>query len=178
MAAPKGRPTPPLAPVVGPRAFASPAYLAFFNALVDFITNAQQTGDFADRPAADTVYPGTIYWSQDTNVAYISNGSTWVLLLTGGGAVDVDPAGALAGDGTVGSPLAVRVDGVSITINGSNDLEAATQVPTVLTVLAADPGAPANGTAWLFKDGSTPANISLRVRDGGVTYDLPIGTLT
>jgi hypothetical protein len=41
-------------------------------------------------------------------------------------AVDVDAAGALDGDGTAGSPLAVRVDGVTMLINGSNELEAAT----------------------------------------------------
>lgn len=39
--------------------------------------------------------------------------------------VDVDPTGALDGDGTIGSPLAVRVDGVTISINGSNELEVA-----------------------------------------------------
>jgi hypothetical protein len=41
-----------------------------------------------------------------------------------------------------------------------------------------DPASPVNGTFWLFKDGSSPANVFLRVRDGGTTYDLPIGTLT
>lgn len=37
--------------------------------------------------------------------------------------VDVDPAGALDGDSAT-TPLAVRVDGVTIQINGSNELEA------------------------------------------------------
>jgi hypothetical protein len=37
--------------------------------------------------------------------------------------VVVDVAGALDGDGTIGSPLAVKVDGVTIQINGSNELE-------------------------------------------------------
>lgn len=45
---------------------------------------------------------------------------------SGGGSgltfVSVDPLGALSGDGTPSSPLAVIPDGVSITINGSNQL--------------------------------------------------------
>lgn len=40
------------------------------------------------------------------------------------GLAAVDPAGALDGDGSAGDPLAVRVDGVTVTINGSNQLEA------------------------------------------------------
>jgi hypothetical protein len=44
--------------------------------------------------------------------------------ITGGSiAVDVDAAGALDGDGTTADPLAVRVDGSTIIINGSNNLE-------------------------------------------------------
>lgn len=38
--------------------------------------------------------------------------------------VDTDASGALDGDGSSGSPLAVRVDGSTIQINGSNELEA------------------------------------------------------
>lgn len=37
--------------------------------------------------------------------------------------VVVDVAGALDGDGTIGAPLAVKVDGITITINGGNELE-------------------------------------------------------
>lgn len=37
--------------------------------------------------------------------------------------VATDPAGALDGNGSAGSPLAVRVDGVTIQVNGSNELE-------------------------------------------------------
>jgi hypothetical protein len=38
------------------------------------------------------------------------------------GTVVVDAAGALDGDGSAGNPLAARVDGTTITINGSNQL--------------------------------------------------------
>lgn len=48
----------------------------------------------------------------------------------------------------------------------------------VLKVLTADPGSPVDDTAWLFDDGGSPANVVLRVRKGGTTYELPIGTLT
>ena len=46
-----------------------------------------------------------------------------------------------------------------------------------LAVVTADPASPVDGTAWLFDDAGSPSNISLRIRKGGVTYDLPIGTL-
>jgi hypothetical protein len=46
-----------------------------------------------------------------------------------------------------------------------------------LPVLTADPGSPVNGTMWGFDDGGTPANVSIRYRKGGVTYDFPIGTI-
>jgi hypothetical protein len=46
--------------------------------------------------------------------------------------VAVDAAGALDGDGAAGTPLAVRVDGVTIIISGSNELEATGGTPLVL----------------------------------------------
>lgn len=45
---------------------------------------------------------------------------------TAAATVDVDALGALDGDGSPGAPLAVRVDGVTIDINGSNELEVLT----------------------------------------------------
>lgn len=88
------------------------------------------------------------------------------------------PAAAAAYEGVLfvvtdsAPPYAIqRCDGAAwITLAGGTTGE--------LAVLTADPGSPANGTAWIYKDGSTPANVSLKVRDGGVTYDLPLGTLT
>jgi len=41
----------------------------------------------------------------------------------GVGAVSIDAAGALTGDGSSGSPLAVNVDETTVTVNGSNALE-------------------------------------------------------
>lgn len=50
-------------------------------------------------------------------------------------------------------------------------------VPTVIQVLTADPVAPADDTAWLFRDtGVTPNNLDWHVRKGGVTVTFPIGT--
>lgn len=43
-----------------------------------------------------------------------------------GNIVNVDAAGALTGDGSSGNPLAVNPDGVTVTINGSNELVATT----------------------------------------------------
>ncbi len=47
-----------------------------------------------------------------------------LIAATAGGGSAVDPAGALDGDGTLAAPLAVLVDGVTIIINGLNQLEA------------------------------------------------------
>jgi hypothetical protein len=54
----------------------------------------------------------------------------------GGFPVTVDPAGAVDGDGAVSTPLAVKVDGVTIIINGSNELE---------STVEALPGSPSHG---------------------------------
>lgn len=54
------------------------------------------------------------------------------------GLAATDPAGALDGDGSAGDPLAVRVDGVTVTINGSNQLEASGSGTPSATVAALD----------------------------------------
>jgi hypothetical protein len=67
------------------------------------------------------------------------NGSNQLETAAATGATNVDPAGALDGDGTVGAPLAVRVDGETIVINVDNELTAvpppSTGVPTSGTFL-------------------------------------------
>ncbi len=40
---------------------------------------------FANRPAANTVSPGTLFSATDTSVVYQSDGSSWSTWLTGGG---------------------------------------------------------------------------------------------
>lgn len=45
--------------------------------------------------------------------------------------VSVDAAGALSGDGTPGSPLAVKVDGTTIAINGSDQLAVLSAFPLI-----------------------------------------------
>src|SRR5262245_35622525 len=62
------------------------------------------------------------------------------------GSISVNPLGALDGDGSGGSPLAVRVDGVTVDINASNELEV---LATSATVSVA-PNAALDG------DGSVP----------------------
>jgi hypothetical protein len=46
-----------------------------------------------------------------------------------------------------------------------------------LFVLATDPTSPVDGQAWLLTDGGSPETILLRIRRGGLTYTLPLGTL-
>lgn len=122
MATTRGIPSPPIAPPVGPGGYLSQPWLIFVNDLVQFIANRNLYGTAADRPAADAVYPGTVYFETDTLVTYISTGTTWEPYSPAG--VSVDPAGAIDGDGSVGAPLAVLVDGNSVVINGTNELEA------------------------------------------------------
>ncbi len=45
-----------------------------------------------------------------------------------------------------------------------------------LPVLTRDPASPANDTAWLLRDSSSPENLSLRVRRRGLTHDVPLFT--
>lgn len=85
-----------------------------------------------------------------------------------GGTVDVDPAGALDGDGSPGSPLAVRVDNSTIIINGSNELEATTGGGGTVTTT----GSPASGNLTQFSGATSITNGNL---SGDVTTS---GTLT
>jgi hypothetical protein len=80
-------------------------------------------GDRASQPAANTVSVGTLYSVDDEGfLIEQSDGASWNQWGPSG-AVAVDAAGALDGDGSIGSPLAVRPDGITVQINGSNELE-------------------------------------------------------
>lgn len=107
-----------------------------------------------------------------------------------GGLVIVDPAGALSGDGTPATPLAVRVDGTTITINGSNNLEAiiggggdvvgpASAVAGEVVLYDGATGklikrATQTGVAKLTAGVLSASNVSLASE---VTGDLPVGNL-
>lgn len=158
MAATKGIPTPPIAPIVGAGGIISRDWLIFVDRLIQFIKNKNLFGPAADRPPAGDVYPGTVYFETDTLLTFISTGTTWEPYTQAG--VVVDPAGALYGDGTVADPLAVRVDGVSMVINVSNELEA-TGVGAVVVV---DPAGALDG------DGSAGSPLAVRV--DGVTVTI------
>jgi len=81
-------------------------------------------GTRADQPLATDVPSGTLYYVTDELTTEQSRGSAWVTYSDGGdGLTNIDPAGAISGDGTSGSPLAVKVDGATIDINGSDELE-------------------------------------------------------
>jgi len=78
------------------------------------------------QPAFGTVPVGTLYFVTDESVLERNSGIVWESYSGSGGGsgtVNVDAAGALDGDGDIVTPLAVKVDGVSIGINGSNELE-------------------------------------------------------
>jgi hypothetical protein len=74
----------------------------------------------------------------------------------------------------------VLTDTASVTwdfsVAGQAKANAVSAPSSVMPVLTADPAAPANDTAWLFRDGGAPENLSLRVRRAGVTVDFPLGT--
>jgi len=63
-------------------------------------------------------------WQEVTLGTGFSIDGTELNFSGGAATVVTDPAGALDGDGSGGDPLAVRVDGVTVIINGSNELEA------------------------------------------------------
>lgn len=91
-----------------------------------------------NTPVAATVVPPATISSANTVTTYGSTALTSVAvkpgsLITGNGkitnpldmpGVNVSATGALTGSGTSASPLAVQVDGTTVTINGSNQLTA------------------------------------------------------
>lgn len=77
----------------------------------------------------------------------------------GSGTVEVDPAGALGGDGSSATPLKVRVDGASVIVNGSNQLEAPGAAGGITQLTGDVTAGPGSGSkvATLANSGVTPA---------------------
>jgi hypothetical protein len=86
-------------------------------------------GVIADQPGdLSTTDVGFLFFATDTTTLYIWDGTAWQSLSSSG--VFVDAYGALDGDGTIGDPLAVRVDGDFVQININNNLTLSDQVTT------------------------------------------------
>lgn len=50
-------------------------------------------------------------------------------------------------------------------------------LPAVLTVLAADPSSPVDGTGWFVLEGTSPtASLSFRTRVAGTTVTIPLAS--
>lgn len=73
-----GKPTPPVAPITQNGLNVSNPYLIFFNRLVEFVSTLTLTGTSGTRPAANSVYPGTIYYETNTGATFISDGTSWL----------------------------------------------------------------------------------------------------
>lgn len=98
---------------------------------------------------------GAVQQSQDvisTNLDTLSNNPSSLT------SVSVDAAGALSGDGTVASPLAVKVDGATITIVGDQLVASAPSSP-LLSIVANFPG----GTGFVGSTGTTISAIPGKV---------------
>lgn len=67
---------------------------------------------------------GQVNLNDATGVLDQDHGGTGTTTGLADASVHVDPAGAIDGDGMTLTPLAVRVDGVTVLINASNELEA------------------------------------------------------
>src|SRR5262245_56528207 len=92
-----------------------------YNVFQRYGTNAARLA-FTPAPAAGT-QPIYLWYETDTGSLYLYY-TSWILIAGSGATFYVDPYGALDGDGSIGSPLAVRVDNTTIIINGSNELQA------------------------------------------------------
>lgn len=76
----------------------------------------------ADQPAdLGSNDVGFLFYATDASTLYIWDDAAWQPI-SGSSTVVVDPYGALDGDGTIGDPLAVRVDNATVFINASNNL--------------------------------------------------------
>jgi hypothetical protein len=87
------------------------------------------------------------------------------IVLGAGGSVTVGTSGALTGNGTAGTPLNVAVDGVTVVVNGSNELEApggSSGTVTSVSVVSA------NGLAGTVATATTTPAITLSTSITGV----------
>ena len=86
-------------------------------------TNAERLAYvLTDIPVASGPDMGFLWYETDTTRLFLWNGASWDDV-GGTSPVAVAVAGALSGDGSAGDPLTVEVDGVTVVINGSNQLE-------------------------------------------------------
>lgn len=93
--------------------------LAFLNAdqkipasiLPDIFGGGTLSGRFIDRPAADTVVDGTVYFSIDTTETYRSNTVDWVVVGSGG---TLGTAVLMTEWGTTSTDVLVPVPGLSV----------------------------------------------------------------
>ncbi len=72
----------------------------------------------------------------------------------------------------------VYIDATSHRFNRKTSTGGTVDMEFMQAFSTADPATPVNGTLWFFDDGGTPSNLSVRVRKAGVTYEIPLGTLT
>lgn len=154
------------------------------------IQDADDSGNFQEWEITGTptnTNPGTAtsYWTAPVvlqssggtgTTGFPNNHSLIAVIFTAVTAtVSVDPYGALDGDGSPGSPLAVRVDGVTVQINASNQLEAVFGSGgnvTYSTAFGSEPGSPNAGDLDLYTGTSGAINSPQIARSTGSVWEV------
>ncbi len=109
---------------------------------------------------------GFLFYETDTNRILFWNGASWDDV-GGTSPVAVAVAGALSGDGSAGSPLEVSVDGVSVTINGSNQLQAVAGPHAASHQNGGGDEISVTGLSGLLADPQIPVPHASRHQNGG-----------